>query len=204
MPVGVFRIFTAILIVCAFYLSVPGVFAQEGPESVEASETQAADAITAAERAIQLGEGPVPEPGNPASVWNIFRVLLTLAVVAAAIYGMVFFIKRAAKGKTASDPFLKVLANAQIGVNRSAYVLSVGTQAWLVGAAENGVSLIAEIGDKDALNAMLLAESEKSAQVLPGRFLDFKTLLGRLGMKAETNAPGPDNIRKRSERLKGL
>jgi flagellar protein FliO/FliZ len=212
LPVGAFRAFTAALIVCVFYLSIPGVSAQEGSvsadtESVEAPDapaTVAADAIAAAEREYSLGEGGPANPGNPTSVWNILKVLLTLAVVAVAIYGLVFFIKRAVRGNTAKDPFLKILASTQLGVNRHAYVLSVGTQAWLVGSAENGVNLIAEIGDKDILNAMFLNKSEKSSRIPPGRFLDFKALLGRLGMKVDTDAPGPDNIRKRSERLKGL
>jgi flagellar protein FliO/FliZ len=211
LPVGAFRAFAAALVVCVFFLSTPGVSAQEGPVSTEAdsvseeaSATAVTSAIAAAEREMPLGEGGPANPGNPASVWNILRILLTLAVVAVAIYGMIYFIKRAVRGNTAKDPFLKILASTQLGVNRQAYVLSVGTQAWLVGSAENGVNLIAEIGDKDILNAMLLDESEKGSRLPPGRFLDFKALLGRLGMKVETDAPGPDNIRKRSERLKGL
>jgi flagellar protein FliO/FliZ len=222
LPAGALRAFTAALIASVFYLSTPGVPAQEEPASPveETSEpvpetqaeapdttqavTAAAEAIAAVEREFSLGEGGPANAGNPTSIWNILKVLLTLAVVAVAIYGMVFFIKRAVRGNTAKDPFLKILASTQLGVNRHAYVLSVGTQAWLVGSAETGVNLIAEIGDKDILNAMLLDESEKSARTPPGRFLDFKALLGKLGMKVETDAPGPDNIRKRSERLKGL
>jgi flagellar protein FliO/FliZ len=218
LPVGAFRALAAAFIVGVFYLSTPGVSAQEEPVSSEAAEAgtpdtpEPADAAAAtvaernavAEREFSLGEGGPANQGNPASVWNILRILLTLAVVAVAIYGMVFFIKRAVRGNTSKDPFLKILASTQLGVNRHAYVLSVGTQAWLVGSAENGVNLIAEIGDKDILNAMFLDESQKSSQISSGRFMDFKALLGKLGMKVDTGAPGPDNIRQRSERLKGL
>jgi len=203
LPAGTFRAFTAIFLICLFYLSTAGVFAQEGEGSVEDPENQTADAITQAERAYTFEDDPATVPGNPASVWNVFRVLLTLAVVAAAIYGMVFFIKKAAKGGAAKDPFLKNLASTQLGVNRSAYVISVGSQAWLVGAAENGVNLIAEIGDKDILDAMLLENSRKDAEA-PGRIRDFKSLLRRLGMPVESKPPSPENIRNHSERLKGL
>ena len=199
---GLFRIFLTgffVLILCQL---TPPVFAQDetGVPSQEAPVTDA----RAAEREIIMGESPVIEPVNPTSVWNIFRIILTLAVVAAAIYGMVFLMKRAGKGKIEKDPYLKILARTQLGVNRSAYVLSVGTQAWLVGAAENGVNLIAEIGDKEILDGMLLDESQNISRSSFGNKLDFKALLGRLGVKVDAAAPGPENIRERSERLKGL
>ena len=199
------RAFAAAFFACLFYLVIPGVFAQEEPvpggDPLTESPGQTSDAITAAERSIPLGDDRPAAPSNPASVRNILRVLLTLALVAAAIYGAVFFIKRAAKGKAQTDPFLKILASAPLGINRNAYIISIGTRAWLVGAAENGVNLIAEINDKEILDAMLLEESQKSARNPSGPLPDFRALLGRLGMKVSTGGPGPENIRKRSERL---
>jgi flagellar protein FliO/FliZ len=127
---------------------------------------------------------------------------LTLILAAAAIYGVVYFFKRASRKAAARDPFLKILASASLGMNRAVHVVAVGSKAWLVGAAENGVNLIDEIEDKDALNAMMLEDSRKSAETPQG--LDFKALLQRLGMKVDSAAPGAENIRKRRERLKGL
>jgi flagellar protein FliO/FliZ len=174
-------------------------------------ETSLADRINqirAYEETLTLEEGETGTvtPAPISSVLSVFRVLLTLALVAAAIYGLVFFIKKASKGKAARDPFLKVLASAPLGVNKNAFVVSVGSQAWLVGAAENGVNVIGEIGDKDILNAMLLEDSKRSEadSEFTGRFSDFKSFLRKLGMQFESGAPGPDNIRKRRERLKGL
>jgi flagellar protein FliO/FliZ len=132
-------------------------------------------------------------------------VLLTLALVAAAIYGIVFFIKRFSRGSREQDPFLKVLASTPLGSNRSAHILSVGSRAWLVGAAENGVHLISEIDEKEVLDAMLLEDSRRTAESPAGRFPDFKALLRRLGAPADSGATnGPANIRKRSERLKQM
>ena len=210
MPAGAFRALAAAVFACAFCLPAPGLFAQVEPGLSESESLltdtgmSAAEAIAAAERQIILGEDTVPAVVNPVSVWSILRVLLTLALVAAAIYGIIFLMKRGMRVNVSKDPFLKILASTQLGVNRSAYVISVGTQAWLVGAAENGVNLIAEIGDKEILDAMLLQESVKTSENAPGRFLDFKALMGKLGMNVGSGAPGPDNIRRRSERLKGL
>jgi flagellar protein FliO/FliZ len=105
----------------------------------------------------------------------------------------------------AQDPFLRVLASTPLGANRSAHVISVGSQAWLVGSAESGVTLISEIQDKDILNVLLLEDSRRSAEQPAGRLPDFKSLLHRLGMPTGSGEPpGPENIRERSERLKGL
>jgi flagellar protein FliO/FliZ len=131
-------------------------------------------------------------------------MVLTLALAALAIYGVVFFIKRASRRTDAKDPFLKILASAHLGYNRYAHVVAVGSKAWLVGASEGGVGLISEIEDKDTLNALFLEDSRKSAEAPTGRFLDFKAMLRRLGMPVETGVAGADNIRKRRERLKGL
>jgi len=194
---------------CVFNLSIIPLFAQEEPsgEEIAVQETPAVDLITARERALSLGDNGAGAAAAPpaASALGIFRVILTLAVVAAAIYGMVFFVKRAARGGRTQDPFLKILANAPLGTNRGAYIIAVGSRAWLVGAAESGVNLISEIEDKDVLNAMFLEDSRKSAEAPTGPFPDFKALLQRLGMPMEPSAPpGPEDIRKRRERLKGL
>jgi flagellar protein FliO/FliZ len=97
-----------------------------------------------------------------------------------------------------------VLASAHPGSNRYAHIVAAGSKAWLVGAAEGGVNLISEIEDKDMLNALFLEDSRKSAEVPAGRFLEFKTMLRRLGMPVDSGTPGADSIRKRRERLKRL
>ena len=205
----------AIAVLCLWCVFSTALFAQdESAETPEALiETPVEDRITAAERALPLGNdatGAAVNP-SPASALSILRILLTLVVVAAAIYGLVFLVKRFARGGMSRDPFLKILASAPLGTNRSAHIISVGSQAWLVGVAENGVNLISEIGDKDILDAMLLEESRRSAGddggpdgSTGGRFPDFKALLRRLGMPVDSPPPGPDSIRKRGERLKGL
>ena len=169
------------------------------------------DPIRVAEQSLTLGSGDTGAAmtGSGVSVFGIFRILLTLAVVAAAIYGLVYFLKfrRASRAGAAQDPFLKVLASAPLVTNRSVHVVSVGPQAWLVGSAENGVHLISEISDKDTINAMLLEDSKRIAtptEGAAGPLLDFKAILGKLGITAKPENSGPDQIRKRSERLKGL
>jgi flagellar protein FliO/FliZ len=167
------------------------------------------DPITAAERELYWGADTATEQRTSAtSALSIFKILITLILAAGAIYGLVFLIKRFSRGGAARDPFLKVLASASLGTNRSAHIVSVGSQAWLVGSAENGVNLISEIQDKETLDTMLMEDSRRiaeSAAGSTGRFPDFKALLRRMGMPVDSGAPpSPEDIRKHGERLKGM
>jgi len=138
------------------------------------------------------------------STWAVVRMVLTLALAAAAIYGVVFFIRRSSKKTVYNDPFLKILSNAPLGQNRYVHIVSVGDKAWLLGSSDGGVSLIGEIQDKDLLNAMLLEDSKRADEKTPVLFPDFLSVLRRLGVRQEVVVPGADEIRKRRERLKGL
>lgn len=217
------RVLCTALILWIFIFSATNVSAQEdlaGNSPIEPAIQTAdpntpepvEDPIRTAEQSLTLGgaDAGAAMPGSGVSVFGIFRILLTLAVVAAAIYGLVYFLKfrRASRTKEDLDPFLKVLASVPLTASRGVHVVSVGTQAWLVGSAENGVSLISEITDKDTINAMLLEDSRRMAAPpttgVGGPLLDFKAILGRLGISTKTENSGPDQIRKRSERLKGL
>jgi len=190
--------------------------AVDTPDPENAAETP--DPIRTRQEQMVFGGGGTetePEAARPVSAvsaFSIIRMLLTLAVVAAAIYGLVYFLKvrRTSRAKAELDPFLKILANAPLGPNRGVYVLSVGPQVWLVGSAETGVNLISEITDKDTINAMLLEDSKRIAGggaltgAAAGPLLDFRAMLEKLGFSAKTESSGPDQIRKRRERLKGL
>jgi flagellar protein FliO/FliZ len=205
-----------------FILPVVGIFAQEEPAAgaegqglaqdgaVATSETLELDPIIAAERELYWGADAAADGqrGSATSALSIFKVLITLILAAGAIYGLVFFIKRFSRGGTSRDPFLKVLASTPLGTNRAAHIISVGSQAWLVGSAESGVNLISEIQDKEVLDTMLLEDSRKIAEssaVGAGRFPDFKSLLRRLGMPVDSGAPPrPEDISKHGDRLKGM
>jgi flagellar protein FliO/FliZ len=125
-----------------------------------------------------------------------------LLVVAAAIYGVLWFLKRAARPSAGRDPYLKVLSSVSLGGSRFVHVVALGSKAWLVGAGEGGVRLIAEVQDPDILNAMLLENTRRNET--GGRFEDFKSLLRRFGIEHDGRPPGADSIRRRRDRIQGL
>jgi flagellar protein FliO/FliZ len=129
-------------------------------------------------------------------------MILVLALAALAVYGVVFFIKRAGRPAEERDPHLRVLARTALGGTSAAAVLAVGTRAWLVGVSEGGVSLISEIGEGEALDAMLLAEAERNEDAGRG---GFRSLFRKF--RQEPSGPGPsaiEGIRRRRDRIRGL
>jgi flagellar biogenesis protein FliO len=169
-------------------------------------------ASAVAEESLSLDEAP---PGMlPVSEISVFpailRVVVVLALVAVFIYIVAFFLKRFFKRisypQEGEDPYLKVIARAHLDSNRFVYVVSVGPkQAWLVGAGDGGVSLIAEIGDKETVDALLLEDSRKKNEPGTGKFPNFRSLLRRLGGETGNNpGPSPEDVRKRRERLRSL
>jgi flagellar protein FliO/FliZ len=160
-----------------------------------------------AEESIILGEAlPSNTNQNPASAWVVVRMVLVLALAALAIYGVVFFVKRLARPPETRDPHLKVLASAPLGGGAFTAVVSVGSKAWLVGGGDAGVSLISEIDEAEALEAMLLDDARKAAEARPVRFLDFRSLLGKLGAGSAPNKSNAhaETLRRQRDRLKGL
>jgi flagellar protein FliO/FliZ len=139
------------------------------------------------------------------SLWPLVQMVLVLALVAGAIYALVYFLRKANRGRQTENPHIKVLASASVGSNRSVHAVSVGTQAWLIGAGEGGLRLIAEIQDREAIDAMLLDNSRAAANAGSQGF-NFQALLERFAPKPRPGAAPPDatTLRQNRERLRGL
>jgi len=186
------------------------IFAQESEisqQDVSQEQIQPeVDRLREAEQAFTFSsDATVDVPAAGSSVWAIVRMLLMLALVAVAIYGIVFFLKKKNSAQnTEKDPFLKVLANSHLGNNRYAHIISVGKKAWLLGSSDGGVNLIGEIDDKELIDTMLLEDSQKTAEAPTGKFPDFMSLLRKLGVQSANSNPNADELRKRRERLKGM
>jgi flagellar biosynthetic protein FliO len=212
--------FYAFFVVLALILSPAG--GSSAPWAQQAGEAAAAPD----ERDIRLGEeapGLPADSAGPVSGFVILRSVLLLILAAAAIYGVVYAVKKFSRPRGTRDPYLRVLATTQLGPNRFVHVVALGTRGWLVGSGEGGISHIADITEQEALDTLFLEESRRLA-LGPGRPGNFRSLLRRLGrmnsgmpaepagpesLSAESPAPGEgealaENIRRRRDRLRGL
>ena len=143
---------------------------------------------------------PAPTP----TIFVVLRMVLVLALAAAAIYGVVFFFKRLSRPGEQKHSYLKVLVGVPLGTGSLVSVVSLGNKAWLVGAGTNSVSLIAEITDREVVDAMLLEDSRKGSSGGP-KPPGFAAILRRLGGGGMADKRfSAEDLRKRRERLQNL
>ena len=200
--------FAIVLIVLVFFAGLP-LAAQEGQESPEPVRVPLIDEST-----IILGEDlpNIPSPSTGSSFGVMIKMVLVLALCAIAIYGVVYFIKRATRPSEARDPNLKVLARTPLSTDSFAAVISVGTKAWLVGGGGGGgVNLISEITEPEPLETMLLEDARRTAEADTKRFMDFRSIFsGISGASRDKKTYDPhaginfnaESLRKQRERLR--
>ena len=113
----------------------------------------------------------LPDDGGTgaSTLWLFIRMILVLALVIAGIYALVFFLKKGLYPKTPDNPFLKKAVSLSLGPGKSIHAVTMPGAAWLVGVSEAGVNLIAEITDKELIDALIL-EAEKAPAEKPKDF----------------------------------
>jgi flagellar protein FliO/FliZ len=119
---------------------------------------------------------------SPSSLWILVRIVVVLALVCAGIYGVVYLLKKSTKVDVGNDPFLKSVATLSVGPNRSIQVVTLGERAYMVGVTEHAVNLLAEVTDKEVIDAMNLEVGKKIP--VPGG--NFAALMSRLLAKKNT------------------
>ena len=147
-------------IVFSFFLicSVIYVFADDA-----AAGAHAADPPTESQIILQTDESTLPVQDVPAprstgrSTWLLLvQLILSLAVVCALIYGVLYFIRRSKQFTAVDDPFLKNVASLPLTPNKTLYIVTLIDKAYLIGASDASLSLVAEITDKELIDAMNL------------------------------------------------
>jgi flagellar protein FliO/FliZ len=189
----------------------------DGEDIGDGAETAVPETVadeTDAERGYFWGEDvSAPASGGGPSLPAVFSGVIVLALSAAAIYGVVYFLKRKKSSGESPDTHLKVLARTPITIKTAAAVIAVGDRAWLTGISDNNVSLIAEITDRETVDAMLLDYSENAVNPKNARGIDFAGLLRKLGGQGGrpvsrppeiAGVPQTSNLQRSRERLKNL
>lgn len=153
------------------FVVVTAIFAQEATEE-EAPQSEAE--IVFDEAGSEGTEPQQVEPVGSLSVWSFVSMLLVLAGVVAAIYGLFYLLKRMSGQNYADNNLIKVLSTKTLSSTRAVHLVSLGKRYLLIGSAENSVNLLTEIDDKESRDEIevFLAKEEES----PKR--SFKELLG--------------------------
>lgn len=151
------------LVLCAVMALGSGVAA--GAQGTQAAPPAAGNAVGTAssvdESTLALGD-----TGTPAKVANnaagsttlayFLRMVFVLALVLAAIYGVYRLLKRASRPKAVDDNAVRVLASTSLGQGKALHVVALDSKAYLIGATDTSITLVAEVTDKDFIDRLSL------------------------------------------------
>ena len=155
---------TCRIIVFSFFLICGALCAFAESKSAESSNPAVSE-VTPAETGILLQtdestlpvqDVPAPRAAGSSTVSMLFQLIISLAAVCALIYGVLYFIRRSKQFTAGDDPFLKNVANLPLAPNKTLYIITLIDKAYLIGASDASLSLIAEITDKELIDAMNL------------------------------------------------
>jgi len=116
------------------------------------------------ETTMLLEEGTETEsPENIAapliSTWDFLRMVLILGGVVGLVYIFFFLLKRGLGQKKFENDLIRVLGSTSLTGNKALHLIEVGNSIFLVGSAESGVALIAEIEDQESRDHIKLEGS---------------------------------------------
>ena len=200
----------------ALWLYAGPIIAQENPGESETSTESPAigvspDRVDETTLAIDIpggGAGEADGSLNVFSAWDFIRMILILGAVVAAIYVIVYMLRRKGGPRFQENRLIRILSTKVLSSGRSLFLVEIGQQVFLVGSADNGVGLVSEITDKETLDALhLQAESSEGGE--PRR--RFGEILGAVfgrvqgGKLATPSLTDPAAyIRQQRQRLKSM
>lgn len=138
------------------------------------------------------------------SSWDFIRMLLILGAVVAVIYLAVRLLRRGMRRQLPQNDLIRLLGTRALSANRALHVVELGNQVFLVGAAENGISLISQITDQETLDSLRLARTQAPPQTIQG-FAQFLQSFLRFPQKPAGGAQDTlDFMKQQRQRLQKL
>jgi flagellar biogenesis protein FliO len=131
-------------------------------------------------------------------------MLIILGCVVLVIYLFFFFLKKGMKKKMPENNLIKTIASTRLQGNDILYLVQVGFQFYLVGSGGNGLSLVAQITDKETIDTIMLNSTGESVPVKQS-FSDILLKIFNPGKKQNGLISNPINfMKKQQERLNKL
>jgi flagellar biogenesis protein FliO len=138
-------------------------------------------------------------------IWDFVRMVLVLAGVVGLIYGF-FHIQRRTTLPKKNASAISVLETQNLSGNKNLHLVEAGTHLFLLGSAEDGVRLVAEIIDQESIDEIRLKLSQKPVvSAVPFAEMVRKAFRPKarppVGQSVDVSM---DFMRKQKERLKKL
>jgi len=92
--------------------------------------------------------------------WDVMRMVLILGFVIACIYGLFFVLKKAGTQKFNEDNLITIISSKSISAGKALHIVEIGNHVMVIGAAENSVSALLEVTDKETIDNIKLHKAE--------------------------------------------
>ena len=134
------------------------------------------------------------ESENPSTFGLFLRMILVLIAIIGLIYGFVWLLRKTSAPKVKDDLYLREVANLTLSPGKSVRVVSLKDKAYIIGVTDSNINLIAEVEDKELIDAMNL-NAEESISEKPK---DFSTVLS---MFSKSTSNTENYLKQRRERF---
>ncbi|MBI4977992.1 MAG: flagellar biosynthetic protein FliO [Spirochaetes bacterium] len=92
-------------------------------------------------------------------VWFLIRSLIMVVIFIAVLYFIYLYLKRRSSQMGQNNAVVKTLGMTLVAPNRYVTIIEAGERIFLIGVSESNVSLISEITDKHAMDALRMQAS---------------------------------------------
>ena len=118
-------------------------------------------------------DGPAASAPRPVSgFWAFVRMILVLGLVVAVIYFIFRLMKKTIEPGADNDPFLRKVAGITLGPGKSVQIVTLIDKCYILGVSDDSVNLIAEVDDKELINAMNLHSDKTTNQFKAKNFAE--------------------------------
>ncbi|MFH2116064.1 MAG: flagellar biosynthetic protein FliO [Spirochaetota bacterium] len=158
------------------------------------------------ESTLVLAEAPDEEIQAPATSLfpYVLRMIIVLAFVIAAIYGLYALMRRAARPRNEEDAYIKVLASSPLAAGKTLHVVAVGERAWLLASADAAVSVVSEIEDRELIDALTLRAAASPGAPREDFVASLRRLLTKGSRTGGTVSGSVDFLVRQRDRLKKM
>ena len=180
---------------------VVAVPAQEAAASGAAAELD----LTPLPGAAETGGATSAVPAAVAT-GDFVRMVVVLAAVLGAIYLLFRLIRRGSRASVGNGDGIALLGSRSLGGSRNLHLVQVGGGVYLVGATDQTLNLIAQITDRDSIDALTLnhAQPRPAGRRFADLLADIGAAPGAAPGAAATTAAAADFLHRQQERLQRL
>ncbi len=109
---------------------------------------------------------------TPSTAGMIIKMVVVLALVVAALYGIMRFFKKKNNAVQSDDDFMRRVSSLNFAPGKSVEIVTLVDRCFMLGVTDSNINLIAEITDKEMISALNLNFDKKQNTKKPMNFSD--------------------------------